>query len=114
MAEQVVRRLLAEGMSGDVLQRLADGAVEQLAAEGGDVDTVQRLLAEGADADELLGRVAWGAPVEMVQLLVERVRDINLRDEHGHTVLQDVVVSRDSADIVRIILARPGRGRAPG
>ncbi|KAF8952978.1 hypothetical protein BGZ46_003322 [Entomortierella lignicola] len=83
------------------------------AVESGDVETVQRHLNNGASPDQrnvsrstLLHRAAWQCdqPYPVMRLLISYGANVNLANENGNTVLQNVLMKHDQPSLVKLLL----------
>ncbi|KAF9280067.1 hypothetical protein BGZ68_007528 [Mortierella alpina] len=83
------------------------------AAELGDLTTVQRHLANGASPDQrnnsrstLLHRTAWQGtkPYAVMHLLISHGANVNLTNENGNTVLQNVLMKHDDPALIKLLL----------
>ncbi|KAG0213828.1 hypothetical protein BGX28_003502 [Mortierella sp. GBA30] len=83
------------------------------AAELGDLATVQRHLSNGASPDQrntsrstLLHRTAWqgSKPYAVMHLLISYGANVNLTNENGNTVLQNVLMKHDDPALIKLLL----------
>ncbi|KAG0266032.1 Septin-14 [Mortierella polycephala] len=83
------------------------------AAELGDLATVQRHLTNGAQPDQrnnsrstLLHRTAWQGtkPYAIMHLLISFGANVNLTNENGNTVLQNVLMKHDDPALIKLLL----------
>ncbi|GJJ69969.1 uncharacterized protein EMPS_02318 [Entomortierella parvispora] len=83
------------------------------ATELGDIATVQRHLNNGASPDQrnasrstLLHRAAWqgSRPYGMMNLLISYGANVNLANENGNTVLQNVLMKHDDPALIKLLL----------
>ncbi|KAF9404442.1 hypothetical protein BGZ94_004178 [Podila epigama] len=97
----------AEGTNGKVLPDIWE------AAEKGDVAMVQYHLNCGMSPDQrnssrstLLHRTAWQGktPFAVMRLLVSYGANVNLANENGNTVLQNVLMKHDDPQLIKLLL----------
>ncbi|KAF9194747.1 hypothetical protein BGZ51_007976 [Haplosporangium sp. Z 767] len=97
----------AVGEQGEVLPDIWE------AAELGDLATVQRHLTNGAHPDQrnnsrstLLHRTAWQGtkPYAVMHLLISYGANVNLTNENGNTVLQNVLMKHDDPALIKLLL----------
>ncbi|KAG0212389.1 hypothetical protein BGX31_001509 [Mortierella sp. GBA43] len=83
------------------------------AAELGDVTTVQMHLNNGVSPDQrnnsrstLLHRTAWQGvkPYSVMKLLISYGANVNLTNENGNTVLQNVLMKHDDPSLIKLLL----------
>lgn len=83
------------------------------AAELGDVTTVQMHLNNGVSPDQrnnsrstLLHRTAWQGvqPYAVMKLLISYGANVNLTNENGNTVLQNVLMKHDDPALIKLLL----------
>ncbi|KAG0218830.1 hypothetical protein BGX33_005785 [Mortierella sp. NVP41] len=83
------------------------------AAEMGDVASVQRHLNNGVSPDQrnasrstLLHRAAWhgGKPFAVMHLLISYGANVNLANDNGNTVIQNVLMKHDDPMLVKLLL----------
>ncbi|KAG0043957.1 hypothetical protein BGZ83_010811 [Gryganskiella cystojenkinii] len=83
------------------------------ATELGDITTVQKLLNNGVSPDQrntsrstLLHRAAWqgSRPFAMMSLLISYGANVNLANENGNTVLQNVLMKHDDPALIKLLL----------
>ncbi|KAG0343696.1 hypothetical protein BG004_005070 [Podila humilis] len=83
------------------------------AAELGDVATVQFHLNSGVSPDQrnsskstLLHRTAWQGshPYPVMRLLISYGANVNLANENGNTVLQNVLMKHDEPQLIKLLL----------
>ncbi|KAG0001131.1 hypothetical protein BGZ79_005045 [Entomortierella chlamydospora] len=83
------------------------------AVESGDVATLQRHLNNGASPDQrntskstLLHRAAWQSsqPYPVMHLLISYGANVNLTNENGNSVLQNVLMKHDDPKLIKLLL----------
>ncbi|KAF9181449.1 septin 2 [Haplosporangium sp. Z 767] len=83
------------------------------AAELGDLATVQLHLNNGVSPDQrnnsrstLLHRTAWQGvkPYAVMNLLISYGANVNLTNENGNTVLQNVLMKHDDSSLIKLLL----------
>ncbi|KAF9357131.1 hypothetical protein BGX34_009531 [Mortierella sp. NVP85] len=83
------------------------------AVELGDLAAVQRHLINGASPDQrnssrstLLHRTAWqgSKPYAVMHLLISYGANVNLTNENGNTVLQNVLMKHDDPALIKLLL----------
>jgi len=83
------------------------------ATELGDIATVQMHLNNGASPDQrngtrstFLHRAAWqgSRPYGMMNLLISYGANVNLANENGNTVLQNVLMKHDDPALIKLLL----------
>lgn len=83
------------------------------AVELGDLAAVQRHLINGATPDQrnssrstLLHRAAWqgSKPYAVMHLLISYGANVNLTNENGNTVLQNVLMKHDDPALIKLLL----------
>ncbi|KAF9983309.1 hypothetical protein BGZ65_001930 [Modicella reniformis] len=83
------------------------------AVELGDLAAVQRHLINGASPDQrnssrstLLHRTAWqgSKPYAVMRLLISYGANVNLTNENGNTVLQNVLMRHDDPSLIKLLL----------
>jgi ankyrin repeat protein len=83
------------------------------AVELGDLAAVQRHLINGASPDQrnssrstLLHRAAWqgSKPYAVMHLLISYGANVNLTNENGNTVLQNVLMKHDDPALIKLLL----------
>ncbi|KAF9108445.1 hypothetical protein BGX27_008341 [Mortierella sp. AM989] len=92
------------------------------AVESGDVVTVQRHLNNGASPDQrnisrstLLHRAAWQSskPYPVMKLLISYGANVNLTNENGNTVLQNVLMKHDDPSLIKLLLDNGAESSVP-
>ncbi|KAG0326686.1 hypothetical protein BGZ99_009184 [Dissophora globulifera] len=92
------------------------------AVDAGDVVTVQRHLNNGASPDQrnisrstLLHRTAWqgSQPFAVMRLLISYGANVNLTNENGNTVLQNVLMKHDDPTLIKLLLDNGAESTIP-
>ncbi|KAK3811913.1 MAG: hypothetical protein J3Q66DRAFT_372119 [Benniella sp.] len=92
------------------------------AAELGDVATVQLHLNNGVSPDQrnnsrstLLHRTAWQGvkPYAVMNLLISYGANVNLTNENGNTVLQNVLMKHDDPALIKLLLDNDAQTMIP-
>ncbi|KAG0353827.1 hypothetical protein BGZ54_002022 [Gamsiella multidivaricata] len=92
------------------------------AAELGDVATVQMHLNNGVSPDQrnnsrstLLHRTAWQGvkPYAVMKLLISYGANVNLTNENGNTVLQNVLMKHDDPGLIKLLLDNGAEAMIP-
>ncbi|KAG0324390.1 hypothetical protein BGZ99_001906 [Dissophora globulifera] len=92
------------------------------AAELGDVATVQMHLNNGVSPDQrnnsrstLLHRTAWQGvkPYAVMKLLISYGANVNLTNENGNTVLQNVLMKHDDPALIKLLLDNGAQAMIP-
>ncbi|KAF8921721.1 septin 2 [Dissophora ornata] len=92
------------------------------AAELGDVATVQLHLNNGVSPDQrnnsrstLLHRTAWQGvkPHAVMKLLISYGANVNLTNENGNTVLQNVLMKHDDPTLIKLLLDNGAQAMIP-
>jgi len=92
------------------------------AAELGDVVTVQLHLNNGVSPDQrnnsrstLLHRTAWQGvkPYAVMNLLISYGANVNLTNENGNTVLQNVLMKHDDPALIKLLLDNDAQTMIP-
>jgi ankyrin repeat protein len=106
-----VRALLDGGADVNIKERRGGATPLMNAAAFGSLDTMKVLLDRGADvnARSAAGATAlmWAATdIEKIRLLLDRGADVNAVSSSGRSALMLAAMSDQSADIVRLLVAR--------
>ncbi|CAO3569425.1 unnamed protein product [Mortierella alpina] len=92
------------------------------AAELGDLATVQMHLNNGVSPDQrnnsrstLLHRTAWQGvkPYAVMNLLISYGANVNLTNENGNTVLQNVLMKHDDPSLIKLLLDNGAEAMIP-
>ncbi|KAG0212318.1 hypothetical protein BGX33_003688 [Mortierella sp. NVP41] len=92
------------------------------AAELGDLATVQMHLNNGVSPDQrnnsrstLLHRTAWQGvnPYAVMSLLISYGANVNLTNENGNTVLQNVLMKHDDPSLIKLLLDNGAEAMIP-
>ncbi|KAF9169177.1 hypothetical protein BGX21_000912 [Mortierella sp. AD011] len=92
------------------------------AVELGDVATVQMYLNNGVSPDQrnnsrstLLHRTAWQGvkPYAVMKLLISYGANVNLTNENGNTVLQNVLMKHDDPALIKLLLDNGAEAMIP-
>ncbi|KAF9581276.1 hypothetical protein BGW38_001763 [Lunasporangiospora selenospora] len=100
---------------------IATGALDSLAlskdiwqaAEQGDLETLRLHLDHGASPNNrnasrstLLHRTAWQStrPYDVMELLIRKGANVNLANDNGNTVMQNVLMKHDDPSLLKLLL----------